>query len=42
MKKYNLDDTMNESELKTVYYYSIYPRDSMKTTNKKIPEYQYW
>ena len=29
MKKYNLkNDTMNESELQSVYKYPIYPRDS--------------
>ena len=29
MKKYNLkNETMNESQLQTVYIYPIYPRDS--------------
>ena len=28
------DDTMNESDLKKVYNYPIYPRDSIITTDK--------
>ena len=35
MKKHNLkNDTMNESELRRVYNYSIYPRDSKIFSDK--------
>ena len=35
MKKYNLkNDTMNESELRRVYNYPIYPRDSKIYSDK--------
>ena len=35
MKKYNLkDNTMNESQLKRVYKYNMYPRDSKKHSDR--------
>ena len=35
MKKYNLkNDTMNESQLQTIYNYNIYPRDSKIISDK--------
>ena len=35
MEKYNLkDQTMSESDLRKIYNYKIYPRDSKITTNK--------
>ena len=37
MKKYNLKiDTMNESDLKRGYNYSIYPRDLKNTLRKDL------